>query len=50
VDGIGEVGDRASEGPASGVYGAGFTVGLWKGKEPLVGRGAWGTRLVFTRS
>jgi hypothetical protein len=27
VDGIGEVGDRASEGQAAGVYGAVFTVG-----------------------
>ena len=27
MDGIGEVGDRASEGQAAGVYGAGFTVG-----------------------
>ena len=27
VDGIGEVGDRASEGQAAGVYGAGFTAG-----------------------
>ena len=26
VDGIGEVGDWASEGQATGVYGAGFTV------------------------
>ena len=27
VDGIGEVGDRASEGQAAGVYGVGFTAG-----------------------
>ena len=27
VDGIGEVGDRASEGQADGMYGAGFTAG-----------------------
>ena len=27
VDGIGEVGDRASEGQAAGVYGTGFTAG-----------------------
>ena len=26
---VGEVGDRASEGQAVGVYGSGFTVGLW---------------------
>ena len=32
VDGIGEVGDRASEGQAAGVYGAGFTVGSLAGK------------------
>ena len=32
VDRIGEVGDRASEGQAAGVYGAGFTAGslAWK--------------------
>ena len=27
VDGIGEVGDRASEGQTAGMYGAGFTAG-----------------------
>ena len=27
ADGIGEIGDRASEGQAAGVYGAGFTAG-----------------------
>ena len=27
VDGIGEVGDRATEGQAARVYGAGFTAG-----------------------
>ena len=32
VDGIGEVGDRASEGQAAGVYGAGFTAGSLAGK------------------
>ena len=32
VDGIGEVGDRASEGQAAGVYGAGFTEGSMAGK------------------
>ena len=47
VDGIGEVGDRAS---AAGVYGAGFTVGLWQGNESGLGRGGRGTRLVLTRS
>ena len=35
MDGIGEVGDRASEGQAAGVHGAGFTAG--QGKEPGVG-------------
>ena len=32
VDGIGELGDRASEGQAAGVYGAGFTAGSLAGK------------------
>ena len=32
VDGIGEVGDRASEGQAAGVYVAGFTAGSLAGK------------------
>ena len=32
VDGIGEVGDRASEGQAAGGYGAGFTAGSMAGK------------------
>ena len=32
VDGIGEVGDRASEGQATGVYEAGFTAGSMAGK------------------
>ena len=32
VDGIGEVGDRASEGHAAWVYGAGFTAGSMAGK------------------
>ena len=30
--GIGEVGNRASEGQAAGVYGAGFTAGSMAGK------------------
>ena len=50
VDGIGEVGDRASEGQAAGVYGAGFTARSMKGNEPGVERGRQGTRLVLTRS
>ena len=32
VDGIGEVGDQDSEGQATGVYGADFTVGSLAGK------------------
>ena len=32
MDGIGEVGDRASEGQAARVYGAGFTAGSLAGK------------------
>ena len=39
VDRIGEVGDWASEGQAAGVYGAGFTAGLWQRKEPGMGQG-----------
>ena len=31
VDRTGEVGDRASEGQASGVNGTDFTVDLWQG-------------------
>ena len=43
VEGIGEVGDRASEGQAAGLYGAGFTAGS------LAGKGArGGTRLILT--
>ena len=42
---VGEVGDRASEGQAAGVYGAGFTA------VSRAGKGARGeTRLVLTRS
>ena len=37
MDGICEVGDRASERQAAGVYGAGFTAGSLAGKEPGVG-------------
>ena len=50
VDGIGEVGDRASEGQAAGVYGQVLQQSLWQGKEPWVERGGRGTRLVLTRS
>ena len=49
-DRIGEIGDRTSEGQAAGVYGAGFTVGLWGGKAPGVGQGGQRARLVLTRS
>ena len=37
VDRIGEVGGRASEGQAAGVYEAGLQQGLWQGNEPGVG-------------
>ena len=50
VDGIGEVGDRASEGQAAGMYGAGFTVGSLARKGARGGMRGWGTRLVLTRS
>ena len=30
VDRIGDVGDRTSEGQAAGVYGTGFSSGLWQ--------------------
>ena len=50
VDGIGEVGERASEGQAAGVYGAGFTVGSLAGKGARGGTRGRGTRLVLTRS
>ena len=51
VDGIGEVGDQASEGLADrGYMGQVLQRGLWQGKEPGVGRGGWRTRLVLTRS
>ena len=36
VDGLGEVGDRASERQAAGVYGAGFTAGPLAGKEARI--------------
>ena len=42
VDGIGEVGDRASEGHDAGVYGAGFTAGSLAGKG---GRGGTGNKV-----
>ena len=52
VNRIGEVGDRASEGEAAGVYGMGQVLlqSLWLGKEPGVEQGGRGTRLVLTRS
>ena len=45
VDGIGEVGDRASEGPASGVYGAGFIAGSLTGKGARVGNKGTGKKV-----
>ena len=50
VDGIGEVGDRASEGKAAGCMGQVLQRGLWQGNEPGVGQGGRGTRLVLTSS
>ena len=44
---VDEVGDRASEGQAAGMYGADFTAGSLAGKEPGARRG---TRIVLTRS
>jgi hypothetical protein len=41
---IGEIGDRAREGQAVGMYGAGFQRDLWQGKEPEVGQEEWKTR------
>ena len=43
-DGIGEVGDWASEGQAAGVHGQDLQQGLWQGLEQ-----GMGTRLVLTR-
>ena len=50
VDGIGEIGDRASEGQAAGVYGARFTAGSLAGKGARGGTRGTGTKLVLTRS
>jgi hypothetical protein len=50
VDGIGEVGDRASEGQAAEVYGTGFTVESQAGKGARGKTRGWGTRSVLTRS
>ena len=50
VDGIGELGDRTRERQVTGVYGAGFTAGLWEGQEPGMGRLGLGSKLVLTRS
>jgi hypothetical protein len=45
VDGIGEVGDRASEGQAAGVYEAGFTVGFLAGKGARGGLRGMGSKV-----
>ena len=37
VDRIGEIGDRASEGQAAGMYGEVLRQGFWQRKEPGVG-------------
>ena len=45
VDGVGEVGDRASEGQAAGVYEAGFTVGFLAGKGARGGLRGMGSKV-----
>ena len=45
VDGIGEVGDRASEGQAAGVYGADFTAESLAGKEARGGTRGTGNKV-----
>jgi hypothetical protein len=47
---IGEVGDRTSKGQAAGCKGQVLQRGLWQGKEPGIGQGVQGMRLVLTRS
>ena len=49
VDGIGEVGDRASEGQAAGVYGAGFTAGSLAGKGARGGKWGMGNKISFDK-
>ena len=49
VDGIGEVGDRASEGQAAGVYGAGFTAGSLAGKGARDGMRGTGNKVSFEK-
>ena len=47
---IDEVGNRANEGQAAGVYGTGFTAGGLAGKGARGGTRGQKTRLVLTRS
>ena len=47
MDMIDEVGDRVSEGKATGAYGTWFTVGSLERKEPGMGRGNRGSVLVL---
>ena len=47
MDRIGEVGDRASEGQAAGMYGAGFTSGSLAGKEARGGTRGTGNKVSF---
>ena len=49
VDGIGEVGDRASERQAAGVYGVGFTVGSLVGKGARGGTRGTGNQVTFDK-
>ena len=49
VDGIGEVGDRASEGQAAGVYGAGFAAGSLSGKGARGGTRWMGNKVIFDK-
>ena len=49
VDGIGKVGDWASEGQAAGVYGAGFTVGSLAGKGARGGKRRMGNKVSFEK-
>ena len=49
VDGIGEFGDRASEGQAAGVYGAGFTAGSLAGKGDRGGTRGTGNKVSFDK-
>ena len=46
VDGIGKIGDRASEGQATGVYRAGFTAGSLAGKGARAGTRGMGNFII----